>query len=79
MNDDYANNYARGMRDNSASAGVTVVATASYTTNVPSTYEPACQSLKSSGVNVLVVMAWDQDLAQIMKISKRIGLWANCT
>eukprot|EP00966_Prymnesium_polylepis_P059395 1376511-Prymnesium_polylepis.1 len=27
-NDDYANNYARGMRDNSPAFGVTVVATA---------------------------------------------------
>ena len=75
VNDDYANNYARGMRDNSPTFGVTVVATASYTTNAPSTYAPAVQSLKQVGVNIVVLVAWDQDLPQIMKEAKAIGMW----
>ena len=75
MNDDYANSYARGMRDNSPPNGVQVVATASYTTNDATTYGPACDSLKASGVNVVVVVAWDQDLVQILKTCKSKGLW----
>ena len=54
VNDDYANAYARGMRDNSPSAGGTVAASASFTGGDASTYEPACASLKASGVNIIV-------------------------
>ena len=75
VNDDYANNYARGLRDNSPEHDVRVVATASYTTNVEASYEPACASLKASGVNVVVVAAWSHDLAQILKVCKARGLW----
>ena len=75
VNDDYANAYARGMRDNSRDQGVNVVASVDYLTNTPSTYEPACRSLKDSGVNIIVVVAWDQDLPEILRICKRVGLW----
>eukprot|EP00966_Prymnesium_polylepis_P288404 6661724-Prymnesium_polylepis.1 len=61
------------MRDNSPAFGVTVVATASYTTNTPSTYAPAVQIIKQTGVNIVVLVAWDQDLPQIMKEAKALG------
>jgi len=75
VNDDYANNYARGLRDNSKDYGVTVVASADYQTNTRETYLPACRSLKASGVNIIVVAAWDQDLPEILLVCKSIGLW----
>jgi len=75
VNDDYANAYARGMRDDSGAYGVTVVASADYTTNTPSTYPLACRSLSSADVNVIVVIAWDQDLPELLKVCKAEGLW----
>jgi hypothetical protein len=59
VNDDYANNYARGMRDNSPPLNVSVVTTISYTQNDPTTYGPACASLAASGVNIIVSVMWD--------------------
>jgi ABC-type branched-subunit amino acid transport system substrate-binding protein len=73
VNDDYANSYARGMRDNSAAAGVTVVTTISYTSNVATTYGPACASLAASEVNIIVIVAWDQDIAQILTQCRSAG------
>jgi ABC-type branched-subunit amino acid transport system substrate-binding protein len=73
VNDDYANNYARGMRDNSPPAGVTVLTSISYTTNDPTTYGPACASLEASGANIILIVAWDQDMALILQQCRTAG------
>ena len=73
VNDDYANNYARGMRDNSPLAGVTVIASISYTTNDATTYAPACASLEASRANIILIVAWDQDLGQILQACRTAG------
>jgi ABC-type branched-subunit amino acid transport system substrate-binding protein len=73
VNDDYANNYARGMRDNSPSAGVNVVTTVSYTTNDETTYGPACTSLEAVGVNIILAIAWDMDMIDIFKECRTAG------
>ena len=75
VNDDYANAYARGMRDNSREAGVTVVASVDFTNNAPSTYTPACRSLKASGVNVVVMVAHSSDVPGLMQACKEEGMW----
>ena len=75
VNDDYANNYASGLRDNSRDSGVAVLASASFTQNDATTYAPACQSLKDTGVNVIVACAFDVDLVGLARTCKQLGLW----
>jgi ABC-type branched-subunit amino acid transport system substrate-binding protein len=73
VNDDYANNYARGMRDNSPPSGVNVMLSISYTTNDATTYGPACTSLEASSVNIIVIVAWDHDMSQILTECRTAG------
>jgi ABC-type branched-subunit amino acid transport system substrate-binding protein len=72
-NDVYANNYARGMRDNSPPAGVNMLASVSYSSNDASTYSPACASLAASGVNIIVIVAWDQDVTGLLAACRAAG------
>jgi ABC-type branched-subunit amino acid transport system substrate-binding protein len=73
VNDDYANNYARGMRDNSPAAGVRVVTTISYTINDASTFDPACSSLEASAVNIIVLVADDHDVMKLLTACRTAG------
>jgi ABC-type branched-subunit amino acid transport system substrate-binding protein len=73
VNDDYGNYYARGMRDNTLAAGVVVVTSISFTNGDATTYAPACASLAAAGVNIVVIVAWDQELAQVLTACRSAG------
>eukprot|EP00966_Prymnesium_polylepis_P014616 337424-Prymnesium_polylepis.1 len=73
--DAYGSTFAHDMRGNSEEFGVAVTALASFTSNTSSTYAPACERLKASGVNVVVLVSYSQDVAQIMKLCKALGIW----
>ena len=75
VNDDYANAYARGMRDNAADSGMTVRASASFTANGPATYDAACASLKAAGVSVIVAVVFDPDFPGVLQACRNLGLW----
>ena len=73
-NDAYATAYAEGLRTNSVSTGLTVVASASYEKDLSSTYEKAVTIIRDSGVNVFVCIAWDQDLIGLLKLASEQGI-----
>jgi ABC-type branched-subunit amino acid transport system substrate-binding protein len=73
VNDVYANGYARGMRDNSPAANVNVVASMSYTTNDATTFGPGCASLAATGANIILIIAWDQDMIPILNECRSAG------
>eukprot|EP00966_Prymnesium_polylepis_P325115 7381097-Prymnesium_polylepis.2 len=43
--------------------------------NDPSTYAPACENLRASGVNVIVAAVWGADLPELARLCKSHGVW----
>ena len=73
-NEEYANNYAEGMRTNAGAAGLEVAVVASYTMQQPDTYAPAIGLLRDAGVNIIMAVAWTEDMLGLLRLAREAGI-----
>ncbi|KAL3909371.1 MAG: hypothetical protein SGPRY_009451, partial [Prymnesium sp.] len=71
----FGSNYNEGLRTNSASSSVTVLRSVSFTGGDRSSFRPACEALREVRVNIVVAVAYADDLALLLRACEEVGMW----
>ena len=73
-NDAYASTYTENLRRSCDSRGLAVRVSASYTTQLPSTYGSAVNLLRDSGANIILGVLWDEDMLGLLQLAQEQGM-----